>query len=104
MSSEYSTAQPGNNSENDGAVVRSVLRAWILGKNGNIDPGKLSDQTPIFEARYLRSLHLPELILLIERLSGAPIDVEDFTAGDFRDIDTIVAQFIVLSGDAEHAA
>jgi hypothetical protein len=90
-------------SENS-ATARDELREWILGKNSDIDLSTLSDQTPIFEVRYLRSVHLPELILLIERLRGAPIYVEDFVPGDFRDIDTIVAKFIAGSHDAEPAA
>jgi len=43
--------------------------------------------------RSLRSLHLPELLLFIERLAGVPIEVDDLRAGDFRDIDTLVLRF-----------
>jgi hypothetical protein len=105
MSSENPAAQTlDKDARNDGAAARAALREWILGKNKDIDPGELSDRTRIFETRYLRSVHLPELILLIERLRGAPLDVEDLVSGDFRDIDTIVAQFIVRSHDTEPAA
>jgi len=38
-------------------------------------------------------VHLPELLLLLERLRGEPIDVEDLRPGDFRDIDTLVLRF-----------
>jgi hypothetical protein len=77
-----------------GARARELLRAWILSKNDGLEPGALSDQTPLLSTRYLRSVHLPELILLLERLRGAPIDVEELGAGDFRDIDAIVTGFI----------
>jgi hypothetical protein len=54
---------------------------------------EITDRTALFEQRHLRSVHLPELLLLLERLRGAPIDVESLSAGDFRDIDTIVTRF-----------
>ena len=51
----------------------------------------LTDQTPLFANRCLRSVHLPELLL--QRLSGVPIEVDDLQPGDFRDIDTLVRRF-----------
>lgn len=73
--------------------IRQALREWILGKAKDLDPAALTDTTPLFELRYLRSLHVPELLLLLERLRGEPIDVQDLGAGDFRDIDTLLAKF-----------
>lgn len=73
--------------------VRQALREWILSKAKDLDPAALTDTTPILERRYLRSVHVPELLLLLERLRGEPIDVEDLRAGDFRDIDTLMARF-----------
>ena len=74
------------------AQVRETLRSWVLEK-GTPDQGALTDTTPLFEERRLRSLHLPELLLLLERLRGGPIDVDDLQSGDFRDIDTLVSRF-----------
>lgn len=73
--------------------IRAALRSWVLDKAKNLDCHVLTDQTPLFEERYLRSLHLPELLLLIERLRSAPIEVDDLRPGDFRDIDTLVLRF-----------
>lgn len=73
---------------------RAELRAWVRAKAG-VD---VTDQTQIFAERTLRSVHLPELLLLMERLRGAPIDVDNLRPGDFRDIDTMVARF-GASGD-----
>jgi hypothetical protein len=75
-------------------AVRCSLREWILTKSGGLDPATLTDTTPLFADRYLRSVHLPELILLLERLRGAPIEVEELGEGDFRDIDTLIAKFV----------
>lgn len=73
--------------------IRADLRSWVLTKAGDRDVAAITDQTPLFEERYLRSVHLPELLLLLERLSGTPIDVEDINPGDFRDIDSMVLRF-----------
>ncbi|WP_269858548.1 acyl carrier protein [Streptomyces sp. RPT161] len=73
--------------------IRDSLRSWVLAKAADRDGATITDQTALFEERYLRSVHLPELLLLLERLSGTPIDVEDLNPGDFRDIDSMVLRF-----------
>ena len=70
---------------------RSELRTWISAKAGT----EVTDQTQIFAERALRSVHVPELLLLMERLRGAPIDVERLQAAYFRDIETLAARFWV---------
>jgi len=71
--------------------MRSELRAFVLDKARR--DGELSDQTPLLADGWLRSVHVPELLLLLERLRGAPIDVEELRPGDFHDIDTLVRRF-----------
>ena len=74
--------------------MRSELRSFVLGKaRVPRRPEDLTDQTPLLTDGWLRSVHLPELLLLMERLRGTPIDVENLKAGDFRDIDTLMARF-----------
>jgi hypothetical protein len=73
--------------------IRAELHAWVLGKSKDLGPDQLTGRTPLFEERYLRSVHLPELLLLIEKLTATPVDVENLQPGDFRDIDTIVERF-----------
>ncbi|MCW2879720.1 MAG: hypothetical protein JWQ95_3820 [Sphaerisporangium sp.] len=73
--------------------IREELRTWILAKAKRLEPETLTGTTALFEERHLRSVHLPELLLLIERLTGAPVDVENLQAGDFRDLDTIMLRF-----------
>jgi hypothetical protein len=74
------------------AQIRETLRSWVQSK-AKSDHGALTDSTPLFEERRLRSLHLPELLLLLEGLRGEPIDTDDLRPGDFRDIDTLVSRF-----------
>jgi hypothetical protein len=78
--------------------IRATLRSWVRNKARDLDGVALTDTTPLFEDRHLRSLHLPELLLLLERLRGEPIDVETLRPGDFRDIDTLVHRFAADRG------
>jgi hypothetical protein len=71
---------------------REAVRTWVRGRTKSPED-EITDRTALFEQRHLRSVHLPELLLLLERLRGAPIDVDGLGAGDFRDIDTIVSRF-----------
>jgi hypothetical protein len=73
--------------------IRETLRSWIRTRARDLEGTALTDTTPLFEDRHLRSLHLPELLLLLERMRGEPIDVETLQPGDFRDIDTLVRRF-----------
>lgn len=68
---------------------RAELRAWVTEKSGV----QVTDHSQIFAERTLRSVHIPELLLLMERLRGAPIDVEELRPTDFRDIDTLATRF-----------
>ncbi|WP_405163143.1 hypothetical protein OG203_43940 [Nocardia sp. NBC_01499] len=73
--------------------LRTRLHAWVLEKAADLPADELTDDTPLFERRYLRSVHVPELLQLIERLRGQPIDADDLRRGDFRDIATMVDRF-----------
>lgn len=73
--------------------VREALRDWIVGTSGRLGPQDLRDDTPIFSKSVLESVHVMDLILLIEELSGREIDVEKLRVGVFRNVDAIVANF-----------
>lgn len=72
------------------ADLRTAVRVFVAQRSQNLP---IDDDTPLFTLRILRSVHLPELIILLERLRGAPIDVERLAQGDFESIDTIVRRF-----------
>jgi hypothetical protein len=74
--------------------IRAALRAFVQRHSRGVP---ITDQTPLFSQRVLRSVHLPELILILERLRGEPIDVEHLRQGDFDSIDAIVNRFVVAS-------
>ena len=61
---------------NTEAQIRKNLRDWIAAANGKVHAQDVHDDTPIIERRIISSLQLTDLILMIERLSDSPIDVE----------------------------
>jgi hypothetical protein len=73
--------------------ICDALRKWVLSKSSGLEAHELTDRTALFEGRYLRSVHLPELLLLLEGLRGSPIEVEDLRPDDFRNIATLVSRF-----------
>lgn len=81
-----------------------ALREWVAAKARDFPPAGLTDDLPLLEGRHLTSLHVPELILLLERLRGRAIDVEHLRPGDFRDITTIAARFLPATAFAAELA
>jgi hypothetical protein len=83
---------------------RTALRAWVRAKaTADAAPADAApagddlDGVALFQRRLLTSLHLPELILLIERLRGAPVDVGSMGAEHVASIDAIVAEFFAAA-------
>jgi acyl carrier protein len=73
--------------------VRMALRQWIVKTSGKIQAVDLADDTPIIERRIISSLQLMDLILMLEKLSGNPIDAEMLRPGAFQDINSIYENF-----------
>jgi acyl carrier protein len=73
--------------------LREALREWIVRTSGRIGREALRDDTPILEQRILTSLHVLELVLFLEQVTGLPIDVQRLRPGVFRDVDTICRSF-----------
>lgn len=77
-----------------------AVRDWVTSRAKDVPPGGVTDDLPLLADRYLTSLHIPELILLLERIRRRPIDVEDLRPGDFADLRTINARFLTTDGAA----
>jgi hypothetical protein len=75
-------------------IVPDPLRRFVVDLNPERDPATLDDSTALIRERWLSSLQLPELLLLLEELRGRPIDPATLTAGAFRDLRTIRALFL----------
>ena len=66
------------------------LRAWILEHGKRIDAADLHDDTPLLERRILTSLQLADLLLFLEELRDAPVDLERLSGASFRDLGSLV--------------
>ena len=75
------------------AEIRSILRDWIARASGDLVPGELRDDTPILERGIITSVDAMELILLIESLCGAEIDVRRLDPGSLATVDSICRTF-----------
>ena len=74
-------------------TFRETLRQWIVEKSGKVSLEVLTDNTPLLGERIITSVQILDLILLLERLTGKPIDAEIIKPGVFKDVATIVANF-----------
>jgi|RhiMetdeSRZDD1v2_1073273.scaffolds.fasta_scaffold1835589_2 acyl carrier protein len=70
------------------------LRAWILEHGKRVDPAELTDDTPLLEKRILTSLQLADLLLFLEELRDAPVEIESLTGASFRDLGSMVKAFL----------
>lgn len=81
--------------------VRSLLRQWILRTNGELAAAELRDDTPILELGIITSVDVMELILLIEDLRGAGLDIEQLDPAALRDIDSMWRAFFAPAGGSD---
>ena len=73
---------------------KARLREWVLSMNGKITPAELRDDTPLIEQRVISSLHITDLILFLEDLRGAPVDLSLISGPAFRDINAVCNTFL----------
>ncbi len=73
--------------------VKDTLKQWVLKKSQKITAEELTFQTPLLESRILSSLHVMELILEIERISGSKFNLKNLKPGVFNSIDSIYTSF-----------
>jgi acyl carrier protein len=77
--------------------IKSQLREWISSASKKADKVAITDDTPIIEQRIITSLQVMDLILYIEQLTDASIDVEDLKPGVFKDVNAIYKNFFEAS-------
>jgi len=77
----------------DPLAARAALRDWVLAKAEDAATIDDLDSVALFDQRLLTSLHLPELILTIERLCGDAVDAASLTAEDVASIDAVADRF-----------
>jgi hypothetical protein len=80
------------------AEARGALRQFVLDRNPGLTPQALGDDTPLLTERLVTSLHLVDMLLLLESMRRAPIDVRRMSPSSFRTIDSIVTTFLGAEG------
>lgn len=74
--------------------AKTRLRTWILENGRPIDGVELTDETPLLEKRILSSLQIADLLLFLEELRGAPVELEGLTGSSFRDLGSMSRAFL----------
>lgn len=77
----------------DQTALRQALRQWVLARAGTPNAEAVQDRTPLIGSGLITSLQVLDLVLFIEELRGAPIEVRMLRPDAFRDIDAICATF-----------
>jgi acyl carrier protein len=77
----------------DQIAIKEELKKWVLKKSQKITESELTYQTLLLESRILSSLHVMELILEIERISGTKFNLKNLKPGAFNSIDSIYTSF-----------
>ncbi len=80
--------------------AREAIKDWVLTKTKKITREELTWQTPLIETRLVTSLQLMELLVKIEAMREAPLNLENLKPGTFNTIETMVRTFW---GDEGHA-
>ena len=73
--------------------VHAALREWILGAGDRVSAADLAEDTPLFTTGILKSIHVVELILLVEELLDEPLDLGLVEVGSFGSIASISRAF-----------
>jgi hypothetical protein len=77
------------------ADAQLQLRRWVLEVGRNLSEETLTDTTPLFEARHLTSLNVPELLLKLEELRGGrALNLATLKPGDLQNLQAIYRRFL----------
>ena len=73
--------------------IINQLRAWLVDKDASLRTNDITEDTPIVEQRILSSLQVVSLLLHIEQLRGAPIEISSLRPGMFHSLSAIYQHF-----------
>ena len=75
------------------AEINARLHGWIVAACGRIPAQDLAEDTPLFASGILKSIHVVELICLVEELLDQPLDLGLVEVGSFGSISAISHAF-----------
>jgi hypothetical protein len=81
--------------------ARARLREWIVRTSGRVTAEELSDDLPLLEQRIITSLQITDLILFLEELRQAPVDVTRLNGAALRDVNALCRSFLSEVGHAD---
>ena len=73
--------------------IENELYDFVLRVNKKVTRDELNGQTELLQKRIISSLQVMDLLLLIEKLTGKPIDVRAIKPGAFSSVDKILESF-----------
>ncbi len=73
--------------------IKQEIKNWVLRKNSKVSPADVEYTTPLLEKKIISSLHVMELILYLEKLSGKKLKLDQLKPAVFQNIETIYSHF-----------
>ncbi len=73
--------------------IRKKIHASII-ENCESEISSLSDNTPIFVSVLFKCVQIMDIILFVKEISVKELDVESLKPRAFKDIDTIIKNFV----------
>lgn len=70
--------------------------AWVKELNPDIDPSELRADENLFDAGVLDSFSVLRVIMFVEQLRGAEVDLEEANIESFSSLDRIYETFIAV--------
>ncbi len=73
--------------------IQNRIFEFVVKANKKIKREDINEDTPLLEKRIINSLHVMELLLLVEEITGKGIDVKSIKPGVFSSVKTIMDGF-----------
>lgn len=73
--------------------VKAALRRWVTERASRVPAEGVHDDTPLLASRLISSLHVMDMLLLIEEISGKRVQPEQISPGAFANINDIYGTF-----------
>lgn len=77
-------------------TIKAQIKRWIIDKKKIQDASALADDTALLDQKILKSVDIMDLIIFIEFLRDAPLQIQELKPGAFHSIDTIAANFFTM--------
>jgi acyl carrier protein len=73
--------------------IKAQIKEWIIDKKKIQDASILNNATALLDTQILKSIDVMDLIIFIEFLRDAPLQITELKPGAFHSIDAIAEHF-----------